>query len=157
MARTRDTRTLDLLNWQPPPPPPSPAVKYETPAQVKAAGLRSQIIRAMRVAEEESGKNRDEIAAAMTEYLGEDVTKSVLDQYMSESRTDYTINVVRFVALLMATGDRRPLTLLAEQFGLILVERRWEGAIQEAQLRADKERIEEQLRAARHKWQGGSR
>lgn len=155
MARTRDTRTLDLLSWEPPAPPPSPALRYEQPDAIRAASMRSQFLRGMKLAEEDSGLGREQIAEAMAAYLGEDVSKSVLDQYMSESRADYTINVIRFLAFIHATKDYRLLSLLAEPFGLAIIEKRWLGAVEEARLAKDMEALEQQRRDARRRWTTG--
>lgn len=151
MARSRDTRTLDLLSWQ---PPEAPAVRYEEPEAVRAATLRTSFIRAMRLAEEKSGKSREQIAAEMSEYLGEDVSKPVLDQYMSEAREDYTINIVRFLAFVHVTGDFRVLSLLTEPFRLAVIDDRFLGAVEEAMCAEKIEELHERKVQARRKWRG---
>lgn len=156
MARAKSDRlTLDLLAWEPPEPP---AVRYDEPeaVAVRAASLRASVIRAMRMAESASGKSRDQIAAEMSEYLGEDVSKPVLDQYMSEAREDYTVNVVRFLAFLHVTGDRRPLTLLAEPFGLALIDDRYLAAVEEAMCAEKIEELQKRAGHARRRWKGGA-
>lgn len=151
MARPRDTRTLDLLAWQPPEPP---AVRYREPEQVRAASLRSSFLRAMHMAERDCDKPREQIAAEMAAYLGEDVSKAVLDQYMSEARETYTINVVRFLAFIHATRDFRLLSLLAEPFGLAVIEERYLGAVEEAMCAEQMEVLDRRRALARRKWRG---
>jgi len=148
----RDTRTLDLLAWRPPEPP---AVRYREPEAIRAASIAASFIRAMKLAEDFSGKSRDEIAAEMADYLGDGTTKNVLDQYMSEAR-DYTINVVRFLAFIHATRDFRLLSLLAAPFGLAVIEEKYLGAVEEAMCAAEIEALGNRKALARRKWKGGA-
>lgn len=150
MAPRRDNRTLDLLGWQPPEPP---AVRYREPQAVRAATLTTSFIRAMHLAEEHAQKSREEIAAEMAAYLGDGTTKNVLDQYMSEAR-DYTINVVRFLAFIHATRDFRLLTLLAEPFGLAVIEEKYLAAVEEAMCAEQIEALDKRKALARRKWRG---
>lgn len=145
----RDEKTLSLFDYK---PPEVPVVRYDAPEEVRGSGLRSSFLRAMRLAEEESGKSRESIAAEMAEYLGEDVSKGVLDQYMSEARETYTINVIRFLAYVHATQDFRPLSLLTEPFGLAVIDARYLGAVEEAMCGEEIEKLEKRKKAARGKW-----
>lgn len=148
--RTPDTRTLNLLDWQ---PPEIPAVRYR-PDEIRAASLRASFLRAMSLAEEHCQKNREGIAAEMAGYLGEEVSKRVLDQYMSEAREDYTINVVRFLAFIHATRDFRLLSLLTEPFGLAVIEEKYLGAVEEAMCAEQIEALDRRKTMARRKWRG---
>jgi hypothetical protein len=152
MARRPDTRTLDLLAWK---PPAAPALRYEEPEAVRAASLRASFLRAMSLAVEHSQKSREQVAADMAAYLGEEVSKTVLDQYMSEARETYTINVVRFLAFIHATRDFRLLSLLAEPFGLAVIEERYLAAVEEAMCAEQIEALERRQTMARRKWKGG--
>ncbi len=149
--RSRDTDTMNLLDWT---PPAVPAMRYEKPEEVRAAGLRSSFLRAMRLAEEASDKSREQIASDMAAYLGEEVSKAVLDQYMSESRETYTINVIRFLAFIHATRDFRLLSLLAEPFGLAVIEEKYLGAVEEAMCAEQMEALDKRRVLARRKWRG---
>ncbi len=60
----------------------------------------------------------------MSEYLGEDVGKNILDAYASASRKSHQISVTRFIGVLAATQDRRLLELIAGMFGWAVVEKR---------------------------------
>ena len=126
----RDARTLDLLSWQ----PPQPAVRFED-HKVRGATLNARICRAMAVALEECDASREEIAERMGEYLGETVSKHMLDAYVSEARDTHTINIVRFAALVHATHDWRLLSLLPELFGFAVVDERYVSLIRAQQIR----------------------
>jgi hypothetical protein len=126
----RDSRTMDLLNWQ----PPEPAVRFEE-HQVRGATLNARICRAMAVALEECTATRDEVAERMSEYLGIKVSKPMLDAYVSEARDTHTINIVRFAALVHATHDWRLLSLLPELFGFAVVDERYVALIRAQQIR----------------------
>lgn len=150
--RRRDDKTLSLFDWV---PPAAPAVRYDAPEEVRAASLAATFIRGMAKAEEQSGKSREDIAAAMSGYLQQPVSKAILDQYMSEGREDYVINVVRFLAFMDATRDFRLLSLLAEPFGLAVIEKRYLAAVEEAMYAAEIEEMQAMKSVARRKWKGG--
>lgn len=158
MARVKgDTRTLDLLAWEPP-----EVVQRFQVDQVRAASLRAQISKAVALALKDCDRNREEVAQEMSDYLGESVGKSALDAYASEAREDHVINVVRFMGLIHATGDVRLLQLLAEPFGLAVVDKKYLPAIDEAMdvdhseiLAAELERINQRI-AVRRKHRRGS-
>ncbi|ACI98507.1 hypothetical protein [Rhodospirillum centenum] len=152
-----DDRTLDLLNWE----PPKVVHRFEVD-HVRAATLRAQISKAVAVALKDCGKNRDEVAQEMTDYLGETTGKNMLDAYASEAREDHVINVVRFMGLVHATGDIRLLQLLAEPFGLAVVEKKYLPAIDEAMdvdrreaLAAELDRLDQRI-AVRRKHRRGT-
>lgn len=150
MRDRKDTRTLSLLDWEPPAP-----VRAFAPEQVRAASLRAQIAKALAVALKEDGRSREEIAAEAGAYLGEDFPKNMLDAYAAESREDHVINVVRLVALLHATGDRRMLQLLAEPFGWAVIDAKFLPAIEVALLDDKKRELEQAVEIARRKMRAG--
>lgn len=114
--------TNDLLAWQ----PSSPAVDYRgVPEVTRAATLGGRFARAMKVALENCGKSRDQVAAEMSEYLGEEVTLNMLNAYVSEAAKSHQINVIRFAGLAHATGDLRLLSILPDLFGLAVVPARY--------------------------------
>lgn len=133
MALPRHPGQPDLLDWQ----PPETVVAFE-PAHVRAATVAASIARAVAAALRDSPLSRGEVAARMTAYLGERVSKNMLDAYASEARQDHPIPVTRLIALMHATGDRRLLQLLAEPLGWAVIERRHLPAIEIAAVR-DKE------------------
>jgi hypothetical protein len=111
---------LDLFaDWQPP-----EVVQRFDDTRVRAANLRQKI--AMGVAETLKGAeiDRDAIAEAMGAWLGEEVSKNLLDAYASQAREDHVISLLRLIALIHATGDLRILQMIAEIFGHSVVEDR---------------------------------
>ena len=120
----------DLLSWQA--PDAAPAFQ---PRRVRGASLEAAIARAvaetLRLAEMERG----EIARRMGQYLGEKVSENMLNAYASEARTEHTISLARFIALLHVTGDARLLNALAEPAGFAAVDRRYLTLIELASLR----------------------
>lgn len=86
MARSRDTRTADLLSWE----PSSVAVGYS--AEIAGRGaLDNQIARllsrALRDVKEKKGLSRAVVAGLMTLDLGRNVTEDQLDKWSSEAST----------------------------------------------------------------------
>ncbi len=142
----RDTRTIDLLNWQ----PPEPAVRFDE-HQVRGATLNARICRAMAVSLDECAATRDEIAEKMGEYLGVKVSKPMLDAYVSEARDTHTINIVRFAALVHATRDWRLLSLVPELFGFAVVDERYVSLIKATQMRERALELEGMARAEERK------
>jgi hypothetical protein len=148
MAR-RDRNTLDLLAWAPPTP-----TQAFPPEKVRAASLRAQVAKAVALALRECGKAREQVAEDVSEYLGEPMPKTMLDAYASESREDHVINVVRFLALVHATRDYRLLQLLAEPFGLAVIDSRYLPAIEDAVLDDKIAELTQRRQLARRKWKG---
>ncbi len=110
---------LGLLEWT----PPEPVVRFDAD-QVRAATIGERISRAVTLALKDHALPREEIAQRMSDYLGTRVSVNVLNAYASQARGDHSISVVRFCALLHATGDRRLLELLAGMNGWAVVEQR---------------------------------
>lgn len=116
----RDGQTLDLLDWQP--PQLEQRFSFE---EVRAARLSAAMAKAISLSLKQCGKSREEVAQEMSAFLGEKVPVSVLNAYASEAREDHNISAVRLVALVHATQDRRLFSLLCEQFGWAVVDRRY--------------------------------
>lgn len=107
MTRGRDRnddRTGDLLSWEPP-----VVVKRYDEQRIKTATMRARVAHAVSETLSESEFNRDTIASKMSEFLGEEVSKNMLDAYASEAREEHTISYVRLLALIYVTNDVRPL------------------------------------------------
>jgi hypothetical protein len=134
----------DLLEWV----PPAPVQRFED-VQVRAASIAGKLCRGISQALKDSGHARGVIAERMTAFLGEDVTANMLNAYASPAREDQVINVVRFVALIHATQDRRLLELLAETFGWIVIERRYLRLIELAALQEQQDELRRRTDAAR--------
>ncbi|MFN4017127.1 MAG: DNA transposition protein [Reyranella sp.] len=150
--RSRDPYTADLLSWR----APEPVVKFEA-AQVRAASLDQRLCKAMALALKDCRMDRGIVAERMSEFLGEKVSLSMLNAYVSPGRPTHVISVVRFAALVHVTQDRRLLELLAELFGWSVVDERYADAIAEVELAEKKEEIERQLQATRLKRRSGGR
>lgn len=131
MARDRnDTTTADLFDWTPPEIVPAyPAEK------VRAATMRDRMAKAVSVSLRESDLERAEVARRMSAHLGEAVSENMLDNYASEARADTVIPILRLLALVHVTGDLRLLQVLADQFGQVVVDKRYVSIIRAQQMR----------------------
>lgn len=150
--RARDPYTKDLLSWQ----PPEPVVRFAAD-QVRAATFDQAVCKAMKVALADCRLSREIVAAQMSAYLGERVSVSMLNAYVSPARDTHQISVVRFLALVHVTKDRRLLELLADPFGWSVVDERYADAIAEVELAEKREEIERQLQLKRMKRRQGAR
>jgi len=147
MVKSRhDTETLDLLKWE----KPEAAVRYED-TEVRGANIVARCCRAMSLALKECDRSREEIAAEMSEYLGETVTKAMLDAYVSEARDTHNINIYRFAALVHATRDFRLLSLLPSMFGFAVIDERYLPLIDVVLLEDKKEQLDRALDSARRR------
>lgn len=145
----RDPYQADLLSWA----PSEPIVRFE-PRAVQAASFDQRLCKAMALALKESQLDRSTIAARMGAFLGKEVTKAMLDAYVSPARDTHQISVTRFLALLHVTHDRRLLELLSEPFGWAVVDERHADAIAEVELAEKRDEIERQLQLRRMKRRG---
>lgn len=139
--------TLDLLSWSPPPV----EHRYEDEAVTRAATLHGRLCRAMRVtldAARERGLSREDVAARMSEFLGEEYSAARLNADTAESKETHVINAVRLMAFVNATGDSRIISLIAEPAGLAVVDRKWLPAIEAALLEQHEAEIAERRRRA---------
>lgn len=152
--RGKDERTLDLLAWE---PPALEVARYDEP-EVRSASLRDRISRAVALTLRECSKTRDDLAAEMSAWLGEEVSKASLDAYASQAREDHTISYLRLLALVHATGDTRLLQLGAELFGMTVIDNTYLPWVEVGQLAVTKEEIGKALDAAlRQARRGGGR
>jgi len=127
MTKRRDPHTLDL--WRDWTPPEDVAARFE-PEVSKGGTLDVKIARVLSEAMTRSGKCRAEIAAQMSEYLGQNVTENMLDCYASPARRDHKITLERFIALLDATDCYELLGFVAEFVGFVAVPARYAEVIQ---------------------------
>ena len=138
----RPAEQPDLLTWEP--PQAEIAFAWE---QVRSASPAGRIARAVAVALKECGRTRTEVAAAMSEFLGERVSPNMIDGYASVARTLHQIPLTRFLALIHATRDRRLLQMLAEPMGWAVVERRHLPLIAAAQIREREDALKAERKA----------
>ena len=145
MAKARgDRKTLGLFDWEPP-----DIVRRFDPERVRTATLRARIAKAVSEALKDSDIKRKDIAGAMSAWLGEDVTKNMLDAYASEARGEHTIPYLRLLALVHVTGDLRLLQLGAEMFGAAVVDEKFLPWVEVGRLADRKEDIGKAFEAAR--------
>lgn len=153
MRHRRDLLTPDLFDWRPSEPlaPAYPA------GLVRAATLRARLARAVSVTLRDAGRDRAEIAAEMSAWLGEDCSRNMLDAYASEAREDHTIPYLRLLALVQVTGDARALQLGAELSGHAVVDGGVLPWIEVGQLAELRRRIDSKYGAARRAAKAGGR
>lgn len=84
--------------------------------KIRAATPSGKMAKMVSTSLKECGQSREEIVEKMSAYLGKPLPKNMLDAWSSE---DHIINMVNFIALLHATGDRRLLQVIAEMFGIM--------------------------------------
>jgi hypothetical protein len=142
--------TLDLLGWE----PPRVTVGFEDQARVRAATMRQRIARSISETLRQDGRSRDEVAAAMGEFLGADFTVASLNAYAAPSREDHNISLERAIALLAVTRDARLVGDLIEPFGFAVIPIKYLAAIEEAMCTDIIERAEQRKRVARRNWKG---
>lgn len=68
------------------------------------AGLEQQVCSTVAVMLNSDGRSRWELAAKVSEYLGEDVSKAMLDAYASPAREEHKVPMSRFLAIMTVTG-----------------------------------------------------
>jgi len=148
-----DKSTLDLLNWR---PETLEIARFED-EQVRAAALSGKIAKAIRTILFDA-KHRDEmpldrgvIAEEMSQWLEQDVTENMLSAYCSEAREKHNISLVRAVALMAVTKDSRLLSMIADELGLAVIPKKYEGTVQEAIYLEQKEELERRITQLRGK------
>ncbi len=114
----RDNQTLDLFEHQ-------HLFKVEAPRELGSAlDFNTKMAAAMSRALDEArdhGLNRADVARAMSDILGTEVSKGMLDAYTSQSRDTHTISAVRFKAFVRATGCLWLWEVLLDGEGLTLL------------------------------------
>lgn len=97
---------------------------------------------------------RGEIAAAMTEWLGERVTEAMLNQYASQANDKHNIPAHRLVALAVITKDARLLNALCAEAGLIAIPASFESLIRRELAKEAAEKLTREAQAADAQWRG---
>ncbi|MBK5962163.1 hypothetical protein CCR97_28815 [Rhodoplanes elegans] len=143
----RDTSTLDLFRDY----EPAPVVPRFAADEVKAWTPARRLSRAIAKTLDECGRSREEIAAAMTEHLGERVPKAMLDAYASPEKP-HAISAQRLAALVLVTGDVRPLNTLLNDAGLIVIEAKYEALLRREKARELREKLDREIEAADAQW-----
>lgn len=145
MVKLRGDRgTLDLLAWEPP-----ALVQRFDETSVRASSLRARIAKAVSETLKAAPMPREQIADKMSDWLGEECSKHMLDAYSSEAREEQTISVLRLAALIHVTGDARLLQLLAEMFGHSVIDDKFLPWVEVGQLSDTKDEVDRAYDAAR--------
>ncbi len=101
---------------------PDAAFPINTPEQLPPAiDFEVRLAQAIGLALKETRHTRERVAALMSEILGEDVSRTMLDAYASPARDQHRISVTRFKALARATGAMWLFEVLLEGEGLTLL------------------------------------
>ncbi len=148
MATRTPVGQMDLLAWE----PPQPVRRFEEP-RVRAGSFRDRLARAVAAClhdADDAGRSREDIAAAMSDFLGERVTLNMLNRYASQAAEEHQISVARLVALLHATRDQRLLELLAAPFGLAVIDRKFLPLIELGALQEKAEELARRAKELRH-------
>ncbi|PZA12435.1 hypothetical protein DNX69_10680 [Rhodopseudomonas palustris] len=143
--RRRDTATIDLFREY----EPTPVVRRFEAEEIKAWSAARRLARAIAAALD--GFKRDEVAAEMSEQLGETISKATLDAYASPEKP-HAIPAHRLAALYSATGDERLFNALLNDLGLIAVPTKYEALLKRERAREMKEKLEREEQAADAQW-----
>lgn len=141
-----DPCQLSLLEWQ-----PAKVVRQFAADLVRAASLAARLCRTLKLSLADSQMSRAEVAAQMSDYLGETVTEPMLNAYVSEARNAHVINAVRFIALLAVTQDPRPLNALLDELGWAVIDKKYLPWIEVGMLREQRERLDRDIDFARRR------
>ena len=82
-----------------------------------ASAIREGIADALAYAKENGAGDRYAVATEMSRVTGRDITKNMLDRYAAPSAEDWRFPLEALPALILATGDTRLVTLIAEACG----------------------------------------
>ena len=137
---------ISLLDWE-----PSEPVASFPKEVVRAASLAASIARSVSAALKDIDLTREQVAEAMSSYLGEAVGENILNAYASEARAEHIINVVRFIALIHATGDRRLLQLIADPFDWVVIDKDYLDDIELAEVLEARDEINRRADAIRRR------
>ncbi|MDA0262129.1 MAG: hypothetical protein O3A21_08055 [Proteobacteria bacterium] len=112
MIRQPAQLTLDGLYAIPRPPDPQPG----------SLDIDARLRHALSKAIKECPHSRYEIAARISELVGSEVSKHMLDAYSAESRETHKFPVQYLPALIAATGATWLLDVIAERCGCVVLE-----------------------------------
>ena len=145
----------NLFEW-----PPPPIVERFDEHRVRAVTLRARLDHAvsetLKTAKDEKDLSRDTIANEMSEWLGETVSKEMLDNYASEAKDDHTIPYIRILALIEVTGDTRLLQMGVELSEHAVIPDKYVAAVKDALISDQIENLKKAQRHQRAAWKGGA-
>lgn len=120
--------------------------------EVRASTARARIARAVTAALKSFDGEREAIAAEMSAYLGERVSKGMLDQYASQASELHAIPAHRLVALAVITGDARLVNAALADSGLIAIAAKYEPLLARELAREEIERLRQAAAAHDARW-----
>ena len=144
----RDEITLDLFREV----EPTAIVERFADEVVRADTLAGKVSRAVKATLDAFGRSREDVARSISDFLGDECSRAMLDKYASQGAAEHTISAVRLAALVSVTGDPRPLNALLESLGLIVVPKRYEWLIRRERANELKKLAEREAAAADAQW-----
>lgn len=148
MAKARgDKMTGDLLSWE----PPEVAPRFEE-TRVRAASLAGKVCRVLAEALKEDGRSREEIATALSEFLGEEISRDTMDAWTSEARENNNISAYRFFGLAQILASPELLNELLTDTDLIVVDRKYQPLIERELALETKEKLEQFITERDKRW-----
>lgn len=140
--KRRDEFTMDMFDEYTP-----PKVEVALEAEVtKGGSLDVKIARALSHAMHECDRDRETIAAEMSDYLGgQNITLNMLDSYASPARRDHKITLERFIALVHVTGCHDVLGFVAEFSDFAVVPKKFVKIIEREALQDHQDKMTKAL------------
>lgn len=131
---------------------PRPVVERFSAERVRASSCAARIKQALKETLRECGRSREQIAAEVSDYLGEVVSPQILDQYTSGANEKSNIPAHRLVAVFAVTGDIRLLNALLENTAAIAVPRKHEALIRREVAKELRDRLNQEIESADAEW-----
>ncbi len=148
MKRRRDTATLDLFRDV----KPAPVVARFEEEDVRAWSVEGRLSRAISKTLDACGRGREDVAEDMSKFLSERISKATLESYASQAKDTHRIPASRLMALVVVTGDARPLNALFEDAELIVVEQKYEALLRREKARELVDELTREADAADAEW-----
>ena len=123
--------------------PPAPARR-----EADLAGLERWVAAQVGRVLKDDSRSRDEIAGAMSALLDDPVSRLMLDAYASEARDNHNVSFARMLALIATTERYDVLDTAMRKIGAALLVGEEIHTARLGHLRAQKQRIDAELKAA---------
>ena len=107
--------------------------------------LRSALVSAISA----SALSRYQIAARMSDLVGREVSKTMLDAYTSESKEGHRLPAELLPAFCEATGSWQPMIVLVEAIGGMILTPKEKAFVQLVKIEREKARLEKRARELR--------
>lgn len=145
MTRRRDQSQPDLFSEA------AAVYPVRRPVErVRPVDLSLRVKTAMSQALRESPMNGAEVAAKMSEILGQEISSDTLYALTAASKPDHQISIVRFIAFVRATAAWWLWDLLVEDDGLFVMEGREARLAELGLIEQERRRLEAEAKAIRH-------